>query len=106
MGNAATKPAYAGSTCPATLECPPARIVWRNAYRRGFLVLDRAGWHSSLRLRVPDHVYLHFLPPYSPELQPAEHLWSLTNAPSINRHFPSIEALEEAQVQRCVALQA
>jgi Transposase len=27
------------------------------------LVLDRAGWHTSLRLRVPDHVYLHFLPP-------------------------------------------
>lgn len=38
------------------------------------LVLDRAGWHTSLRLRVPEHVHLLFLPPYSPELQPAEHL--------------------------------
>jgi transposase len=70
------------------------------------LVLDRAGCHTSLRLRVPDHLFLHFLPPYSPELQPAEHLWPLTNAPLLNRHFDSIERLEEAQAQRCVALQA
>jgi hypothetical protein len=39
-------------------------------------------------------------------LQPAEHLWTLTNAPLVNRHFVSIEELEEAQAQRCVALQA
>lgn len=74
------------------------------------LVLDRAGWHTSLRLRVPNHVYLHFLPSYSPELQPAEHLldsWPLTNAPLtsaplINRHVSSIEDLEEAQAQHCL----
>ena len=70
------------------------------------LVLDRAGWHASLRVRVPDHVHLHFLPPYSPELQPAEHLWPLTNAPLVNRHFASLDELEEVQAQRCVALQA
>jgi hypothetical protein len=27
------------------------------------LVLDRAGWHTSVRLRVPEHVHLLFLPP-------------------------------------------
>jgi hypothetical protein len=61
---------------------------------------------TSLRLRVPDHVYLPFLPAYSPELQPAEHLWPLTNDPLINRHFASIEDVEEAQAQHCVTLQA
>ena len=69
------------------------------------LVLDRAGWHASVRLRVPEHVHLLFLPPYSPELQPAEHLWPLTNAALVNRHFVSIDALEEAQLARCAALQ-
>lgn len=54
------------------------------------LVLVRAEWHTSLRLRVPDHVYLHFLPSYFPQQQPAEHLWPLTNAPLINRHFASM----------------
>jgi hypothetical protein len=63
------------------------------------------GWHASQRLRVPDHVHLLFLPPYSPELQPAEHLWPLTNAPPINRHFASTKELEEAQLAHCAALQ-
>jgi len=69
------------------------------------LVLDRAGWHASLKLRVPEHVHLLFLPAFSPELQPAEHLWPLTNAALVNRHFASIEELEEAQLARCAALQ-
>jgi transposase len=50
-------------------------------------------------------VHLLFLPPYVPELQPAEHLWPLTNVPPINRHFASIEELEEAQLAHCAALQ-
>jgi transposase len=70
------------------------------------LVLDRAGWHSSVKLRVPEHLHLLFLPPYSPEFQPAEHLWPLTNTALRNRHFASIDVLEDAQVARCVALQA
>jgi transposase len=70
------------------------------------LVLDRAGWKpTSVKLRVPEHVHLLFLPPYSPELQPAEHLWPLTNAALVNRHFSSIEDLEDAQFAHCVALQ-
>ena len=51
-----------------------ARAVGASPAKQIVLVLDRAGWHTSLRLRVPDHVHLLFLPPYSPELQPAEHL--------------------------------
>ncbi len=70
------------------------------------LVLDGAGWHDSPRVRVPEHVHLLFLPPHSPELQPAEHLWPLTNTVLVNRHFPTIEALEDVQAQRCVVLQS
>jgi transposase len=69
------------------------------------LVLDGAGWHDSPRVRVPEHIHLLFLPPHSPELQPAEHLWPLTNTVVANRHFASIEELEDAQAERCVALQ-
>ena len=49
------------------------------------LVLDRAGWHASAGLRVPEHLHLLSLPAYSPELQPAEHLWPLTNTTLANR---------------------
>lgn len=83
-----------------------ARQVGASPTKQIILVLDHAGWHASVRLRVPDHVHLLFLPPYSPELQPAEHLWPLTNTALANRHFAPIQDLEDAQVVRCVALQA
>lgn len=82
-----------------------ARQVGAGPSKQIVLVLDRAGWHTSLRLRVPDHVHLLFLPPYSPELQPAEHLWPLTNAALVNQHFATIEELEDAQFARCAAIQ-
>ncbi|HEV8191951.1 MAG TPA: IS630 family transposase, partial [Ktedonobacterales bacterium] len=82
-----------------------ARQVGASPRKQIVLVLDRAGWHSSAHLRVPEHVHLLFLPPYSPELQPAEHLWPLTNAALINQHFATIEELEDAQFVRCAALQ-
>jgi transposase len=82
-----------------------ARQVGASPSKQIVLVLDRAGWHTSVRLRVPDHVHLLFLPPYSPELQPAEHLWPLTNAVLVNQHFATIDELEDAQFERCVVLQ-
>ena len=39
------------------------------------MVLDGAGWHRTTRLVVPTQLHLIYLPPYSPELNPAEHLW-------------------------------
>src|SRR4051812_18240530 len=41
------------------------------------LGLDSAGWHTAPNLVVPDGIRLAYLPPYSPELQPAEHLWPI-----------------------------
>jgi hypothetical protein len=49
-------------------------------------------------------VRLEFLPPYSPELQPAEHLWPLTNESIANRHFATLAELDAALAARCLAL--
>ena len=46
-----------------------------------FLVMDRAGWHRSKLLVIPSGMYIEYLPAYSPELQPAERLWSVTDEP-------------------------
>lgn len=73
--------------------------------RRIVLVLDRAGWHSSQTLVIPDGIHLVFLPPYSPELQPCERLWPLSNEAIANRHFETLDELQEVQAERCVALQ-
>lgn len=69
------------------------------------LVLDRAGWHVSPQVQRPVGVHLHFLPPYAPELQPAERLWPLTNEALANRHFQSLDELQAVQEQRCLRLQ-
>lgn len=65
------------------------------------LVLDRAGWHTTEKLKVPENIHLVFLPPYSPELQPAERLWSITDEPLVNKTFNTIAAMEEVVAQRC-----
>lgn len=40
------------------------------------LVLDGAGWHISPELKVPANITLLPLPPYAPELNPAENIWA------------------------------
>jgi len=39
------------------------------------MFLDRARWHIAKDLRVPKNLSLLPLPPYSPELNPVEHIW-------------------------------
>jgi transposase len=77
-----------------------------DAQRRVALVLDGAGWHTSHTLRIPDGIDLVRLPPISPELQPAEHLWSLIDEPVANRSFVDLAALEAVLVERCRTLRA
>ena len=47
-------------------------------------------------LRVPSHLQLLSLPPYSPELNPVEHLWEhLRENYFGNQVFPSLKAVED-----------
>ena len=39
------------------------------------ILLDQAGWHQARTLVVPDNITLMPLPPYAPELNPAENIW-------------------------------
>ena len=70
------------------------------------LVLDNAGWHGETNLKVPDGIRLVFLPPYTPELQPAEHLWEVVDEPIVNQHIPDLETLETIIAERCAQLAA
>ena len=68
------------------------------------LVLDGAGWHVAKELAVPRHLHPAFLPPYSPELQPAERLWPLANEAVANRCFADLTALGAHLEPHCLAL--
>ena len=83
-----------------------ARDEGINATHRAVVVLDQAGFHLAHDLRLPEGIDLVWLPPYSPELQPAEHLWRLVDEPVVNRVFPDLDALETVLVDRCRTLEA
>ena len=63
--------------------------------RHALVVLDGAGWHRSKSLEIPDNAALLRLPPYSPELNPAESVFQLLKA----AHFAN-EVFETADT-RC-----
>src|SRR3954470_20376939 len=68
------------------------------------LELDNAGWHTAPNLVVPDGIRPVYLPPYSPELQPAEHLWPVLDEPLANQYFATLADLEHVVAQRCRVL--
>ncbi|AWN52723.1 IS630 family transposase [Methylobacterium sp. 17Sr1-1] len=68
------------------------------------VVLDNAGWHTKPSLAVPEGVRLVYLPPYTPELQPAETLWPLVDEPVVNRHIANLDELERVVEQWCKTL--
>ncbi|NEO81120.1 MAG: hypothetical protein F6J99_34890 [Moorea sp. SIO4G3] len=37
--------------------------------------MDKAGWHRSKSLEIPENIRIIFQPAYSLELMPVEHLW-------------------------------
>lgn len=60
------------------------------------MVIDGAGWHKSQRLEPPVNLKLLFLPPYSPELNPQEHVWDeLREKWFHNKTFDSLDLLED-----------
>jgi len=81
-----------------------ARDVGAGPDKTVILVLDNAGWHVSKKLQLPDGLRLCFLPPYAPELQPAEHLWPLTNEGLANKPFDTLDELSQCLDRRCAAL--
>ncbi len=86
---------------PEALLAGFARRVGAGRKRHIVLVLDNAGWHGPEGLAVPEGISLVFLPPYSPELQPAERLWPLVDEAVANRYFATLHALDAAVARRC-----
>ena len=57
------------------------------------MVLDGASSHKSKELKIPKNVSFIRLPPYSPELNPAEQIWNaLRRNYFVNRVFDALDA--------------
>ena len=69
--------------------------------------IDRAGWHMSENLKVPENIRLLPQPPYSPELNPAEHLWEFIKENFLhNRLWKALDEVEDVVVDSLRALAA
>ena len=60
------------------------------------VVLDNGAFHKGKSLQVPRNIHLLFLPPYSPELNPAELVWLHMKRKTTNKIYKTIEELKEA----------
>lgn len=57
------------------------------------IILDNGAFHKCKTLKIPENIKLVFLPPYSPELNPAEKMWAKYKRDFTNRLFESLESL-------------
>jgi transposase len=59
------------------------------------IILDNGAFHKAKSLKIPDNIILVFLPPYSPELNPAENMWAQLKRKFTNRLFKTLDSLSE-----------
>jgi len=83
-----------------------AELARRHPDEDILLVLDGAGWHRAKDLVVPANISLLPLPPYSPELNPVEHIWDeLREKWFPNFVFQSIDAVEDRLLEALATLE-
>ena len=62
----------------------------QNKKKYKIIVLDNGAFHKAKKLEIPDNIVLLFLPPYSPELNPAEKIWHNIKRKFTNKHFTKL----------------
>jgi transposase len=81
-------------------------IAKRHREKTVLMFLDQAGWHTAKELNVPQNMRLSYLPPYSPELNPTEHIWDeLREKWFHNYTFDSIGSVEDRLVEGLLSLE-
>lgn len=70
------------------------------------MIMDSAGWHKAKALRIPENIGLDFQPPYSPQLNPVEHIWEEIREKWFqNTVYDSLDAVEDRLVEALVVLE-
>ncbi|MBK8442981.1 MAG: transposase [Sphingobacteriales bacterium] len=57
------------------------------------ILLDNGAFHHSRQLVIPKNIHLLFIPPYSPELNPAEMIWRFIKGKTANIICKDLEEL-------------
>ena len=67
------------------------------------MVLDNGAFHKAKRLKIPENILLIFLPPFSPELNPAEKMWAKFKRAFTNKLYKTLNEVSvfiKNQVQK------
>ena len=59
------------------------------------MVLDNGAFHKAKTLKIPENIGLLFLPPYSPELNPAENIWAILKRKFTNKLYNTLDEVSE-----------
>lgn len=70
------------------------------------MVLDNGAFHKAKDLKIPENIGLIFLPPYSPELNPAENMWAKLKRDFTGKLFKTLDDLSVFIQNEVAALKA
>lgn len=68
------------------------------------MVLDNGAFHKAKALTIPENIGLIFLPPYSPELNPAEKMWAKFKRDFTGKLFKTLDDLSIFIQKEVIAL--
>ena len=95
---------YANTPC---MQIFLDEVGFRYPNERIVMIMDGAGWHKSKELHPPENMRIVIQPPYSPELNPVEHIWDeLREKYFHNRVFRNIDSLEDHLVDGLATLES
>jgi putative transposase len=66
------------------------------------LCADRASWHRSKELVIPNNIELFFIPPTTPEMNPIEQIWEELKEKDFDNHF--FHSLNNVIDQLCISI--
>lgn len=59
------------------------------------VIIDNAGFHSMKNYQLPDNIELVRIPPYTPELNPAEKVWQFIKQSYKNKVFKNLDNVKK-----------
>jgi transposase len=69
------------------------------------IVLDNGAFHKAKTLVIPENIGLIFLPPYSPELNPAEKIWANLKRKFSNKFCKSLDDVSQFISESIITLE-
>lgn len=71
------------------------------------MIMDQAGWHKAKELKIPANMRIIWLPAYSPQCNPVEHLWDEIREKWFdNKAFDSLDAVEDMLITALSTLES